>query len=177
MSINRGKQFEGIIESAFKSVPNTTIVRLHDQTTGFKGSVNPCDFIVFHRPYMYAIECKSVHGNTFPLSNITDNQWNKLLEMSKTPGVISGVICWWVDRDETLFIPAITLKNVRDRNGKSIRFDAYTTTDICGRIHGTKKRVFFEYDMERFMKEAEDWYDRQQSIDYTGASRKRLPQH
>ena len=40
---NRGKQFEDVIETAFEKVPNTSVVRLHDQTTGYLGSTNHCD--------------------------------------------------------------------------------------------------------------------------------------
>ena len=60
---NRGKQFENVIKTAFEKVDGVSIDRLHDQTTGFKGSSNICDFIVYKEPYEYYIECKSVHGN------------------------------------------------------------------------------------------------------------------
>lgn len=43
MSINRGKDFENVIRQAFEKVPDVSIDRLHDQTTGFKGSQNICD--------------------------------------------------------------------------------------------------------------------------------------
>lgn len=43
MSTNRGKQFENVVRQAFEKVPGVSIDRLHDQTTGFKGSQNICD--------------------------------------------------------------------------------------------------------------------------------------
>lgn len=43
MAQNRGKQFEEVIRKAFEKVPNVSIDRLHDQTTGFIGSQNICD--------------------------------------------------------------------------------------------------------------------------------------
>ena len=67
MSVNRGKDFEKVIKESFEKVPNTSVVRLHDQTNGFAGSTNPCDFLIYHAPHLYALECKSVHGNTLPL--------------------------------------------------------------------------------------------------------------
>ena len=82
-NINRGKQFENVIKESFQKVSNVSIDRLHDQTTGFANSANICDFIVYKEPYEYYIECKSVHGNTLPFSNISDTQWNGLLEKSK----------------------------------------------------------------------------------------------
>ena len=103
--VNRGKQFENVIKQAFLKIPDVSIDRLHDQTTGFIGSSNICDFIVYKEPYEYYIECKSVHGNTLPFSNITETQWNGLLLKSQIIGVKAEIICWWVDKDVTKFIP------------------------------------------------------------------------
>lgn len=161
MAVNRGKQFENVIRKAFERVPGVSIDRLHDQTTRYKGtSANICDFIVYKEPYEYYIECKSVHGNTLPFSNITETQWNGLLEKSKIEGVSAGIICWWIDWDITLFIPIQILEDEKVNFGKkSIRFDILF--DIDGyvqedkyipllEIKGKKKRVFFDYDMEEF---------------------------
>lgn len=43
MTVNRGKQFEHVIQEAFEKVDGVSIDRLHDQTTGFSGSQNICD--------------------------------------------------------------------------------------------------------------------------------------
>lgn len=43
MPPNYGKQFEQVVREAFEKVPNVSIDRLHDQTTGWKGSTNMCD--------------------------------------------------------------------------------------------------------------------------------------
>lgn len=158
-NINRGKQFENIIKEAFEKVPNTSVVRLHDQTTGYIGSSNHCDFIVYHKPVELHLECKSVHGNTFPFSNITDTQYKGLLEKSKVDGVIAGVIVWWADKDVTKFIPIQMLQALKNMGKKSIRYDEEVFCDSNGdgyvttTIEGKKKRVFFEYDMEAFLKE------------------------
>ena len=155
MAVNRGKQFEDVVREAFEKVPGVSIDRLHDQTTHYKGSSNICDFIVYREPYEYYFECKSVHGNTLPFSNITDIQWKGLLEKSKIEGVFAGVICWWVDKDITLFIPIQTLEFYKYKNRKSVRYDQF---DIwinyeAIEIKGKKKRVFFEYDMESLLNE------------------------
>lgn len=158
MATNRGKQFENVIKEAFEKVPETSVVRLHDQTTGYIGSSNHCDFIVYHKPYEYHIECKSVHGNTFPLSNITDTQYKGMLEKSQIDGVIAGVICWWIDKDVTLFIPIQTIQQMKGVEIKSIRYDVWDDcegdTDMI-LISGIKKRVFWEYDMQQFFEEVE----------------------
>lgn len=148
---SRGKQFEFVIKEAFEKIDGVSIDRLHDQTTGYKGSQNICDFIVYKEPYEYYIECKSVHGNTLPFSNITETQWNGLLEKSKIEGVFAGVICWFVDKGVTLFIPIEVLELFKVIGKKSIRFDHFDRRII--EIKGKKKRVFFEYNMEEFLNE------------------------
>ena len=151
MAVNRGKQFEDVIREAFEKVPGVSIDRLHDQTTGWKGSSNICDFIVYREPYEYYFECKSVHGNTLPFRNISATQWNGLLEKSFIEGVTAGIICWWIDKDRTLFIPIQTLQKLLNSGNVSYRYD-WDSYDVV-EIKGKKKRVFFEYDMEAFLDE------------------------
>lgn len=176
MAQNRGKQFESVIHDAFLSLPGISVDRLHDQTTGFAGSTNICDFIVYQCPYEYYFECKSVHGNTLSIhsvpkpdkhgklhgfyGNITDKQWEGLLEKSKIPGVRAGVICWWVDKDTTMFLDIRLLEELRKRGYKSVAYHASFALedidhlpDLWTLISGQKKRVFFEYDMKKFLEE------------------------
>lgn len=163
MAKNRGKQFEQLIREAFEKVSDTSVVRIPDQTNRFAGSANPCDFLIYHRPHLYAIECKSTHGNTLSIHSndpkkkygaISNFQWESLLSMSQVEGVHAGIICWWVDKDVTKFIPIQILQAVKDNGGKSIRYDfTLFGKDLCTEIKGRKKKVFFEYDMEQFFKE------------------------
>lgn len=159
MSVNRGKQFENIVREAFEKVPHVSIDRLHDQTTGFRGSQNICDFIVYREPYEYYFECKSVHGVSLPFSNITETQWSGLLEKSKIEGVFAGIICWWVDKDITRFIPIQVLQMLKNDGKKSLNcywdscVDVYNIRYSIPEIKGKKKRVFFDYDMEKFLDE------------------------
>ena len=162
MAVNRGKQFEQIIEQSFRKVPGVSIDRLHDQTTGYKGSSNICDFIVYKEPYEYYIECKSVHGNTLSIysndpkhkyGNITNTQWEKLIEKAKIEGVHAGIICWWIDRDETWYIPIWVLYDARVVcDDKSININHPHIIANWTRISGKKKRVFFDYDMTTFFR-------------------------
>lgn len=150
MNINRGKQFEEVVKDCFLAVPGVSIDRLHDQMTGFKGSTNVCDFIVYKEPNEFYFECKAVHGNTLPFSNITKNQWDGMLAKSKIPGVYAGVICWWVDRDVTLFVPIQKLQEYKESGFKSIRFDIFDNVGVY-QVFGNKKRVFFDYDMQELL--------------------------
>ena len=158
MATNRGKQFEDVVRHCFEQVPNTSVIRLPDPTNGYLGIRNISDFVIYNYPHQYFIECKSVHGNLLPFSNITDNQWNGMLEESKKKGVIAGVICWWVDKDVTKFIPIGLLQKMKDHGGKSIRYDILAGCGYCTtEIKGQKKRVFFEYDMANFFEEVTKW--------------------
>lgn len=157
MAVNRGKQFEEVIRKSFEKVPDTTVIRLPDPTSGYLGIRNISDFIVYHYPYQYFIECKTVHGNTLPFCNISKNQWEGMLEVSKTKGVIAGVLCWWVDKDVTKFIPIMTLELMKKACGaKSVKCVPLSMPNT--EIKGQKKRIFFDYDMTRFFKEAEKKY-------------------
>lgn len=160
MAVNRGKQFENVIRESFLAVTNTSVYRLHDDMSGFYGASNVSDFIIYHYPYQYFIECKAVHGNTLSINsndpkrkygNISNTQWEGMLELSKVNGVKAGVICWFVDHDITVFIPIQALQEWREQGHKSVRFDDGLNTDLeCYSIACEKKRVFFEYDMKKF---------------------------
>lgn len=154
MTKNKGKAFEQRIRESFEKVPNVSVDRINDQVTKFKGSTNICDFIVYKEPYEYYIECKSVHGASLPFSNIRENQWKGLLEKSQIEGVFAGVICWFIDKDKTLFLPIQILNQLKRTGNKSVRYDINEYIGNVIEIKGKKKRVFFDYDMEEFLKNA-----------------------
>lgn len=164
MAENLGKKFEKCIEESFSKLPNITVVRLHDQTTGFKGSVNPCDFLMFHKPYLYALECKSVHGKTLPFSNITDFQFKSLLEMSYVSGVYAGVLVWFIDYDVTMYYSIQLIKRLKDAGKKSVHYyidwlEYVEKAQDWAELKGIKKRIFFEYDAVDFLSNLEFKYD------------------
>lgn len=78
MPMNKGKKFEEQVrEDLGKTFPNSFILRLPDQQSGYYGSSkNICDFILYVNGTLFLLECKSHKGNTFPLSNLT--QFGKL---------------------------------------------------------------------------------------------------
>ena len=160
MAENRGKQFENAIRKCFEQVEGVSIDRLNDNTAGFKGVSGICDFIVYKYPNIMYLECKSCHGNTFPLSNITDNQRKGMLEKSNIYGVLAGVIIWWVDKDLTVFVPIKEIQRLKDEDNKSISANAVLDGYIwCYEIPGKKKRVFFDYDMQKFLEDVQSGKD------------------
>ena len=179
MAQNRGKQFESIIREQFEALPGVSIDRLQDQMSGFRGSQNICDFILYRKPFQYYVECKSVHGNTLSIhsvpkpdkygklhgfyGNITDTQWEGMLKKTQIPGVFAGVLCWWVDKDVTKFIPIQSLQEMYQDGAKSFKYDI---TSVNGAsvitLKGQKKRVFFDYDLTDFL----DNLNRLEGIEY-----------
>lgn len=153
MAINYGKKFEAVIRQAFEKLHNVSIDRIHDQTTKYKGSQNICDFIVYREPYEFYFECKSIHGNTFPLSNITDTQYKGLLNKSQINGVFAGIIIWWIDKDTTKYIPIELIQALKREGVKSIRYDFTLFNKPLRDIPGKKLRTFFNYNMEEFLNE------------------------
>lgn len=152
MAINRGKDFENAIKESFEKVPNTNVVRLLDPQRGYAGVRNICDFVVYHYPHQYLIECKSVYGNTLPFSNITKNQWEGLTN-ANCFGVRSGYMVWFIDHDITLFVTAKLLDSLKQDGYKSLNVkdvDKLSRDTNLYVIKGTKKRIMFEYDMKDF---------------------------
>jgi hypothetical protein len=166
VAVNRGKQFEEQVREGFAKIPNTSIDRLIDPQNGFAGVRNICDFIVYNYPNQYYIECKSCYGNTLSIhsndpkrryGNITNNQWEGLLEKSKIPGVKAGVLVWFIDHDETYWLDIRLLQMMRDDGYKSIphypEWAEEFTYDMWTRIVGKKLRILFDYDFARFFEE------------------------
>ena len=161
MAQNRGKDFEEKIKESFLKLPGTYIQRLYDSTSGFMGVHTPCDFLVYKLPILFCLECKSVHGNTLPWANITDNQWRELLELDKLKGIVAGYMVWFVDRDITLFIPATEMARYREQGTKSFNVKDLNKVCCCF-IPGKKKRIFFDYDMNNFYKFALKWANKEE---------------
>lgn len=148
--IQRGKDFEEIIKKAFLEVDNTTIERLPDPTQGYLGVRNKSDFIVYHYPYEYYIECKTTHSHRLPFTNITFNQRVGMLDVSKNNGVVAGVICWFIPSDKTYFIPIQLIEKYRLEGLKSLNLNTPYVNEWV-EIKGVKKRIFFDYDLGDFI--------------------------
>ena len=164
MAENRGKQFEAQIQKGFESVQDCSIDRLHDQTNGFAGSSNICDYIVYKRPTEFYIECKSCHGNTLSLySNdpkkkygaISNKQWEGLLDKSQIQGVVAGYMIWFIDHDVTVFVKSTELRRIREMGCKSLNIKDISRGNLSPfewcYIEGKKKRVLFDYNLSPFL--------------------------
>lgn len=153
MAVNRGKDFEQQIRESFERVDNTSVTRLIDPQAGYAGVRNICDFIVYHHPYQYMVECKCHYGNTLPFSCITDNQWQGLLQESYHKGVRAGIMVWFIDHDVTAYVPIQWLEELKLNGKKSLHInDVVGDLTLAVPVYGKKKRILFDYDMERFFR-------------------------
>ena len=122
---NNGKLWEGVVRETLVGVYGVSLDRLPDPMMGYKGIRNICDFIVYRIPYQFYVECKTVKGNTFPLGNITQNQWDGLLEKSKISGVKGIVLLWFSEHDTVVALSIEYLDGLRRSGYKS--FNIKTT--------------------------------------------------
>lgn len=153
MAQNRGKKFEEVVRQCFEKVRDTTVVRLPDPVMGYLGYRNICDFIIYHYPKQYFVECKSCHGASLPLDNITKNQREGLTDVKGIKGVRAGILLWYVDHDYTVWIPIDTINGLRQQGSKSLNWKHAKLIHACKEVRGRKKRVFFDYNMEEFFNE------------------------
>ena len=151
MTKNKGKQFEDVIKSSFEKVPNVSIDRLRDAPRKLKGVDNPADFIVYKKPHQIYVECKSHKGNTFPFSCIRVEQFNGMYFKSYIYGVKAGAIIWFIDHDITIWVDIDMLTTWRATH-KSINIKDLDKIEHI-KIEGKKKRVYFDYDMQKFLEE------------------------
>lgn len=86
-------------------------------------------------------------------THIRENQWDGLLKKSSIDGVIAGIIVWFIDLDETIFLDIVYLDYLRRKGYKSFNMVKDVLTVPFIPIRGKKKKVFFEYDMQKFMEE------------------------
>jgi penicillin-binding protein-related factor A (putative recombinase) len=152
---NRGKDFEKNIKECLCHIKDVSFDRLPDPMAGYSGVRNICDFSMFHSPDMFYLECKSHYGNTLNYaSDITENQWNGMLEKSRLYRCVAGVCVWFIDHDITVFVNILDLENHRKSGAKSLNI-----IDITGEnsvphfiIDGIKKKVMFKYFGESFLR-------------------------
>lgn len=151
MATNYGKAFELKFKKDFlKTVPNSTIDRLYDPTTGFKAITNISDFIGYSKPNIMYLECKSHRGASIPFSKIT--QYDKLKNKVGIPGVRAGVVLWLIDKELVLYVPVSTITKMKDDGKKSVGLKAIEEGYNIKIIPSTKRRVFLDSDYSCLVK-------------------------
>ena len=118
MAVNYGKKWEAKVKEDFAKLPNSTVDRIYDVTIGRKSISNISDHIGYVYPNIFYLEVKSIHGNTFPLTNLT--QYDKLVEKVGIPGVRAGVILWYIDHQKVVYVPISTVTKLKEDQKKSV---------------------------------------------------------
>ena len=146
MALNLGKKFEQKFRDDWvKSFPNSFLFRLKDDTSEFKyTSSNPCDFICFVNKHLYLIETKTIHGNSFPISNLS--QYDNLLGYKNIPGLIACVLIWYIDHDKIVAVPIETFEHLKSTGKKSLNIKTISDNPGIIDVPVYKKRVFLDAD-------------------------------
>lgn len=153
MAKSKGKEFEEQFKRDWLGTfPNSVCYRLPDQQSRYKhSSKNPCDFFCFEYTIgkLCLVEVKSHLGNTLPFSCI--KQYDELLKYIDTPGVIAGVVAWFIDHDKVLWISIEEMEKMKKDNKKSINIkmleeSLYNIVDVPS----IKKRTYLSSDYSFF---------------------------
>lgn len=94
--------------------------RIPDQMTGFWGSTNICDFILYKFPYMYYLESKATWEDRFNFSMLTEKQHDGLLEKSKIEGVFSYIVVLFATYKRAFLIDIKDIKKLEDKRKHSL---------------------------------------------------------
>ena len=94
--------------------------RLPDQLSGFYGSKNKCDFIVFKSPYMIYLESKSTWEDRFDFSMISDYQYESLLDRSKIENVFGCIAILFASYKRCFLIDINQIETLKAQGKKSI---------------------------------------------------------
>ena len=146
MISNYGKKFEEQLKKDLSKLVGAFVYRLPDQQSGYVGtSQNPCDFLLYKKPNLYLLECKSIHGNTFPISNL--KQYARLIKFVGVDGLYCAVIIWFVDHDKILYVPIDAFRELIDNGYRSVNINKLEQlNNRYVDVPVTKKRIMCEGD-------------------------------
>lgn len=101
-SNNIGKTFEQEFKECVP--PDYYLYRLKDDTSGFYGVSNPCDYILFRSPYLFLVELKTHKGKSIPIAKIRPNQIQGMEKATHYEGVYGGFLINFRELEETYYI-------------------------------------------------------------------------
>ena len=131
MNDNLGKSAEKKIQEWLdKPEAGYDFQRIPDQMTGFYGSSNICDFVLYKYPNHYWIESKATWESRFEFSRLTDVQYNGLLAKSMIPGVYGVVIVLFASHKRAILLDIQQIKDIIDKGKKSINIDKIDRWDF-----------------------------------------------
>lgn len=102
---NPGKQFEKDFSDSVP--PEIFVYRMKDDSLGFAGVRNPCDFILYKTPNIYLLELKSHKGKSIPFGALQSYQIESLYRYRQIDGVVAGFVINFRDVNETYFVDVL----------------------------------------------------------------------
>ena len=157
---NEGKLFEQDFKN---SIPSTCwIYRLRDNASSFANGTNTrftssniCDYFLLddNSKTLFLIECKSSKSTSIPLTMVRDNQIHGLLEASKHALIAGLLINFRNTYNDTFFITINNfMRMIKNLNKKSFNIKDLIEYDAL-KIHSTKKRTRYTYDINKMISE------------------------
>lgn len=148
MANNMGKTFEQEFKASIP--PEYYHYRLKDDTSGFYGVSNPCDYILFRSPNLFLVELKTHKGKSIPFTHIRENQIQGMDKATQYGGVYGGFVINFRDLEETYYITVQdVIQFVKAGERKSIPVE--WCREYGTRIEQTKKRVRYSYDLREWL--------------------------
>lgn len=144
MPLSEGKKFEADFK---KSIPEDVFFqRIKDDTMGFKGVVNICDYIMYTMPNMFLFELKSTKLASMPFTNLKKAQVEGLSEASVKDGIRAGFIFNFRTHGKTYFLDAECVASYLNLSSrKSFPLEMVEKRGI--EVAGTLKRTRTTYDV------------------------------
>lgn len=151
MAYSLGKKFEERVKKDWEeTLPNSLILRLADQQSGYYGqSSNPSDYIGFTNKKLFLIECKETKENTFNFAKLT--QYEKLVEYNKYDDTYPGLLLWFSKHDKVIWVNISEIVKMKNDGNKSINIKMLDDNKyIIHQIPAVKLRTFMRCDFTYF---------------------------
>lgn len=121
MATNLGKQAEQRIYTWLnRPADGFDMHRLPDQVSGFYGSKNPSDFILYKYPYQAYIESKATYEDRFSFDMLSDFQHASLADKNRIRGVCGFVIVLFASYKRAFIINIAEIDKLIEQGKKSI---------------------------------------------------------
>jgi len=139
---NIGKHFEFLFEAACRK-NSVTCIPIPDgcETKGFDPRINsnrlvrvktPFDYILKRKNNLAFVDTKTVAGNSFCYSDLSDHQTDALFQLSESAAC--GLVIWFRELDEVYFVSIDLIRALKPR--ESIRPSDHKKADDSFRYLG-----------------------------------------
>lgn len=169
-----GKDFEDNFKTSWaKQLPTCSLLRLYDSVSGYKAIANPCDFVA-GTPYgTVYIECKTTKSTSFSFNDLTDRQFEDLLDVSLEKEYTNGGVLVYFRKGEGIvkYYPIEHIAQIKLSGIKSVNPTKHINAGY--EIGFIKKRVNIQINCEDLLNAFKLYYG-ERSEDFWGTERSYL---